>query len=148
MALENVVTSRSTQNEPELVNQPASFEITVQARKKTKARSDELVFTFKKAATNNVQVSTVELNEFIAFELSLVQEVKFVLTAFRDNHVFYVWLGIEPFEESVRTRVYDRQRAVIDAFPMFDFDFYIICATEEGAAEFASPSVHLAYKRK
>lgn len=46
-------------------------------------------------------VATTALNEFIAFEISLVSEVEAVFTAFR-NEVFYVWVIVNRFADDVK----------------------------------------------
>jgi hypothetical protein len=70
-------------------------------------------------------VAANALNEFNALEISRVPEVEAVFTAFR-NEVFYVWVIVSRFADDVRAKIYDRQRAIIDEFPTFEFDFYII----------------------
>ena len=92
-------------------------------------------------------VATSALNEFIAFEISLVPEVDAVFTAFR-NEVFYVWVIVNKFVEDVRARIYDRQRAIIDEFPTFEFDFYIIAGLGNDPWELVSESVTLAFQRR
>jgi len=91
-------------------------------------------------------VSTSALNEFIAFEISLVSEVEAVFTAFR-NEVFYVWVIVNRFADDVRARIYDRQRAIIDEFSTFEFDFYIIAGLGRDPWELVSESVTLAFQR-
>lgn len=92
------------------------------------------------------EVVTTSLNEFIAFELSLVQEVAYVYTAYR-NGIFYVWIVLDQFEQEVRKRIYDREKAIIDEFSMFEFDFYIVARAGRDADELISESVKLAYER-
>jgi hypothetical protein len=92
-------------------------------------------------------VATIALNEFIGFEISLVPEVETVFTAFR-NQVFYVWVIVSRFEEDVRAKIYDRQRAIIDEFSTFEFDFYIIAGLGRDPWELVSESVTLAFQRR
>jgi hypothetical protein len=92
-------------------------------------------------------VATTALNEFLAFEISLVPEVEAVFTAFR-NEVFYVWVIVSRFEQDVRARIYDRQRVIIDEFPTFEFDFYVIAGLGRDPWELVSESVTLAFKRR
>ncbi len=91
-------------------------------------------------------VATSALNEFIAYEISMVPEVETVFTAFR-NGVFYVWVIVNRFERDVRERIYERQRAVIDEFLNFEFDFYIIAGLGRDPWELVSESVTLAFQR-
>ena len=91
---------------------------------------------------------TSSVRECIAFEFSLVREVAFVYTAFRSNEVLYVWIVIDEFERAVRERIYERQRIIIDEFPMFQFDFYIIGLMGRNVADLiGDPSMHLTYRR-
>ena len=92
------------------------------------------------------EVATTSLNEFIAFELSLVQEVEYVYTAYR-NRIFYVWVVLYQFEQEVRERIYEREKAIIDEFSEFEFDFYIIARTDRDPNELISESLTLAYER-
>lgn len=99
------------------------------------------------ASTRTVtEVPTSALNEFIAFELSLVPEVEFVFTAFR-NCVFYVWIIMDRFEEEVRGRIYDRERAIIDEFQSFEFDFYIVAKLGRDVWDLVSEGINLAYQK-
>ena len=91
--------------------------------------------------------ATSALNEFIAFEISLVPEVEAVFTAFR-NQVFYVWVIVSRFEDDVRAKIYDRQRAIIDEFSTFEFDFYIIAGLGRDPWDLVSESVTLAFQRR
>ena len=86
--------------------------------------------------------------ECIAFEFSLMPEVAFVYTAFRSNEVFYVWIVIDQFERTVREQIYERQRIVIDEFPMFQFGFYVIGLDGRDITDLiGDESMHLTYKR-
>lgn len=101
---------------------------------------------FEAGTVPSTTVATTALNEFIAFELSLVLDVEYVFTAFR-NEVFYVWILVKHFEEEIRTRIYDRERAIIDAFPTLDFDFYVIARLDRDPWDLVSESVVLAYQK-
>ena len=95
-----------------------------------------------------VAVVTSDLRDFIAFELSLVEQVAFVYTAFRNNEVFYSWIVIDEFEHAVRERIYERQRLIIEEFPNFQFDFYILALMGRNVADLiGDPSMHLTYTR-
>lgn len=93
------------------------------------------------------QVATSDINQFIAFQFSVVPEVECVYTAFRENHVFYVWIVIDRWEKEVRRRIYQQQQAVIDQFPEFCFDFYIVPREGERVEDLISQSIDLAYVR-
>jgi hypothetical protein len=92
-------------------------------------------------------IVTIALDEFIAFEISLVPEVEAVFTAFR-NEVFYVWVIVSRFAADVTARIYDRQRAIIDEFPTFEFDFYIIAGLGRDPWDLVSESVKLVFQRR
>ena len=102
----------------------------------------------KSVSTEDIAQPTSGLRECIAFEFSLVPEVAFVYTAFRINEVFYVWIVIDEFERAVRHRIYERQRTIIEEFPMFQFDFYVIGLMGRNVADLiGDESMHLTYKR-
>lgn len=89
---------------------------------------------------------TKRLNEFIALELSAVEEVEYVFTAFRNN-VFYIWVLLDRFEAQVRNKIYEIEMEVIDEFPMFEFDFYLIASGGNDARELISGSIESVYCR-
>ena len=104
---------------------------------------------FREAVTCQVRVARfTKLNEFIALEFSLVPKVEYVFTAFRDNRVFYVWVVTDHFDEATREAIYEREKAVIDVFDMFEFDFYIIARMGRDVATLISEGIDLAYKRR
>ncbi len=93
-------------------------------------------------------VPTSGLRECIAFEFSLIPQVAFVYTAFRSNEVFYAWIVIDEFEKAVRQEIYERQRTIIDEFPMFQFDFYVIGLMGRNVVDLiGDESMHLTYER-
>jgi hypothetical protein len=92
------------------------------------------------------QVETSRLNQFIGFELALVKQVEFILSAYRDN-VFYVWVIIQDFGDSVRREIYERQAAIIEQFPEFEFDFYIISRGARELDELVTESVEIVYEK-
>ncbi len=102
----------------------------------------------KLVSTENTAQTTSGLRECIAFEFSLIPQVAFVYTAFRSNEVFYVWIVIDEFERTVRQEIYERQRTIIDEFPMFQFDFYVIGLMGRNVADLiGDESMHLTYER-
>ena len=102
----------------------------------------------KSVSTESTIQPTSSVRECIAFELSLIPEVAFVYTAFRSNEVFYVWIVIDAFERAARERIYEKQRMVIDEFPMFQFDFYIIGLMGRNVADLiGDESMQLTYTR-
>ena len=54
---------------------------------------------------------------------------------------------MDQFEPEVRKRIYDREKAIIDEFSDFEFDFYIVARTGRDVKELISESVTLAYGR-
>jgi len=95
-----------------------------------------------------VPVPTSDLNKFIGFEFSVVPEVEYVYTVLRDNRVFYVWIVISAWEKKVRERVYAREQAIMDEFPSFSFDFYVVDQCGEDVADLISQSLEVAYRRR
>jgi hypothetical protein len=96
-----------------------------------------------------IAIGTADLRDFIAFEFSLVPDVEYVFTAFRENQIFYAWIVINQFEQSVRDQIYEREQAIIDEFPAFEFDFYIIARIDRNLDDLiGDDSMHLTYARK
>jgi hypothetical protein len=96
-----------------------------------------------------IALATADLRDFIAFEFSLIPDVEYVFTAFRENQIFYAWIVTDKFEESVRDQIYDHEQAIIDEFPTFEFDFYIIARMGRTLDDLiGDDSMHLTYARK
>jgi hypothetical protein len=95
---------------------------------------------------NAIELLTIRLNEFVALELSLVPEVEYVFTAFRNN-AFYIWVVTELFERETREHIYEREKAIIDQFTMFEFDFYIVSRLGRQVRDLISESVELVFDR-
>lgn len=100
------------------------------------------------SSEKSVAVPTSDVRDCIAFEFSLLKEVAFVYTAFRQNDVFYAWIVIDKFERKIREAIYERQRVIIDEFPTFQFDFYIMGLDGRDVSDLiGDPSMHLTYSR-
>ena len=97
--------------------------------------------------SETISIATSDLRDLIAFEFSQTPEIKYVYTAFRENRVFYAWVIVDDFEESVRSRIYDREEAIIDAFPEIEFDFYIVPRMGRDVRDLIDDSVHLTYDK-
>lgn len=97
-------------------------------------------------STLPIAVQTKRLKEFIALELSSVDEVEYVFSALRNN-VFYIWVLLDRFESEVRGRIYRREELIIDEFPMFEFDFYLISRMGRDPGELVSESIELVYDK-
>ena len=107
------------------------------------------LLVFEASTQESKAIATADLREFIAFEFSLVPEVEYVFTAFRENQIFYAWIVTDKFEDSVRDQIYEREQAIIDEFSMFDFDFYIIARMGRSLDDLiGDDSMHLTYARK
>jgi hypothetical protein len=72
-----------------------------------------------------VGVQPMSIKEFISRELALEKEVEAVLTS-RHGNVFYLWTVVDNPTGEVRERIFEREKAIIDGFPEYDFDFNII----------------------
>jgi len=71
------------------------------------------------------QVRTIESN--IGFELSLVPEVECVTVRRQeDGKGLRVLTIINDKSPEIRSKIYKREQAIIDAYPMFEFDFHIM----------------------
>jgi hypothetical protein len=54
---------------------------------------------------------------------------------------------LDRFESEVRGRIYRREELIIDEFPMFEFDFYVISRMERDPGELVSESIELVYDK-
>ena len=142
--------SGSSTTVPSLYDSPAGqmFLLDLKEKKATNPfvvnTGDLLVRQGRWATTKGV---TSSLRELIAFEFSLVRDVQYVFTAFRENHVFYAWVVVDRFEEDVRNQIYNRQEAVIDEFPELEFDFYIISRMGRDIGDLIDTSAQLTYQK-
>jgi hypothetical protein len=108
-----------------------------------------VVFGRTASTDKGIAIATADLRDFIAFEFSLVHDVEYVFTAFRENQIFYAWIVTDKFEQSVRDQIYEREQAIIDEFPDFEFDFYIIARMGRNLDDLiGDDSMHLTYSRK
>ena len=92
-------------------------------------------------------VITSNLNEYIAFEFSLVPEITHVFIALRNNNVLYTWIVVDSFDEEVRHKIYNRQEAIIDEFTDFDFDFNVIARMGREMKDLFDSSVQLIHQK-
>ncbi len=127
--------------------QIATCESTIDMLRVDQTRGQEDFFSiFSTSTDRNLELSSGKLNESIAFEFSTIPEVSFVFTRLR-TRVFYVWIITESFESEVRHGIYERQKAIIDAFDGFEFDFYVISREGQDPQELVSGDIDLAFER-
>ena len=114
--------------------------------KEVQSGSPTYVRTRRTATESECEVVDTGLPEFLTFELSQVPEVEYIFTAFRAN-IFYVWIVTNEFEARVREKIYERQKTIIDEFPMFEFDFYVVAKHGSDVKELISGDVSLTFQR-
>ena len=84
-----------------------------------------LSLTEEVEAEKPIQVIPVSLTDFVSFDLSLVDEVETVFTGRHDN-IFYLWIVVDTFDRTVREKIYEHERAIVDEFSSCEFEFNII----------------------
>ena len=104
-------------------------------------------FLVRQGWSATTRAVTSNLRELIAFEFSLIRDVQYVFTAFRDNHVFYAWVVVDRFEDDVRNKIYNRQETIIDEFPGLEFDFYIVARMGRDIGDLIDTSAQLTYQK-
>jgi hypothetical protein len=69
---------------------------------------------------------TMSTEAFVWFELSLVPEVEHIfIEREEDGKEFRVITVVNERDPQVRGKIYEREKAVIDAYPHLNFDFHI-----------------------
>jgi hypothetical protein len=90
----------------------------------------------------------INIEDFVGLELSLVHEVEQVFVQRQDNKKeFKVLTVVNERDPAVRTRIYAREREIIDNYPNFDFDFHIVARMNRDIQQIANGAGKLAYKR-
>lgn len=85
-------------------------------------------------ARPTVRLEPISLKQFLARELALVKEVEAVFTAQHGN-LFHIWTVINEFDTATRQKIYERERAIIDEFEQFEFDFNIVARSNRDLKE-------------
>ncbi len=86
---------------------------------------------------------TSDLKEFIAIGFASVPEVERVYTLRHPRaQVVYVRVVVPHSDRTVRDRIYAKEKQIIDAFDVFDFDFGIVSSPES-----IDPTLKLVYKK-
>jgi len=118
----------SNQNQP---NQPAP---SVSAHNHYSRR---VVEEIKMSLTSN-------LKDFIAAGFASIEEVERVYTVRRPREdVIYVRVVLQGDDRNLRKKVYAKEREIIDAFEIFEFDFGIASSLDS-----IDPTLELVYKKK
>ena len=105
-------------------------------------------YDFKGTTVRQMATPTVSVREFIAHELALVEEVEAVLTARQDNE-FHIWTVVNEFDGDIRNKIYEREKAIIDEFGNFHFDFNILSRRGRSFSEIIHDSaLDVTFRRK
>jgi hypothetical protein len=75
--------------------------------------------------TNWYSLSGYRPNDWIWVELSLVAEVECVFVWLEED-MYRVVTIVNDNDEGLRDRIYERELALIEALPMYRFDFYVL----------------------
>jgi hypothetical protein len=86
------------------------------------------------------------VNASLAHDLSLIREVRHVLTERADGSLL-VWIALDNPAREVREQVFQKELGLIDSFPEVDFDFNIVPAMGRDPAHIAS-GAKVVYTRK
>jgi hypothetical protein len=103
---------------------------------------------------NDSQVRPVDLpkryiwrvEDFAGYELILVPEVECVFVDKEDDRSFVVCTVVNERDPEVRSRIYDRELAILDAHPGIDFEFNILSRRNRPLAQ-VMQSTQKPYKR-
>lgn len=86
------------------------------------------------------------INAVPARDFASIPQVACVLIQ-QDGNTLTVWLGLDDASEEVRHRIYDKELAIIDAFPTTDFDFNLIPTLGRPVESLISEPVTVAFSR-
>ena len=90
---------------------------------------------------------TLELKDSIAFGIGAIPDVEAVFTLRHDN-VFYIWTVVDQSEPEIRSRIYEREKQIIDQYASLDFDFNIVASRGRKPQELiGDPAAELTYVR-
>ena len=89
---------------------------------------------------------THSLNWYIGNLMSEVSLVERVYSAYR-NHVSYTWIVIETRDQDALQQIYQREKAIIERFPEFEFDFYVLYRGGQSIESMISGEVELVFSR-
>lgn len=70
--------------------------------------------------------SRYRVEDFVGYELTMVPEVECVFVDKDDDNSFVVSTIVNDRDLQVRSRIYDREMAILEAHPGIDFEFNII----------------------
>jgi hypothetical protein len=71
-------------------------------------------------------VYTVRPQDFAWLELSLVDEVERIFVDRESDKLFRVLTVVNERSPELRKKIYQREKAIIDALPRYEFDFHIL----------------------
>ncbi|HEX7360917.1 MAG TPA: hypothetical protein VF283_10535 [Bryobacteraceae bacterium] len=87
-----------------------------------------------------------DIEKAVAEDLAAVSAVTHVITQAVDNGML-VWIVVDDPKLDVRYEIFDKEQALIDAFPETEFDFNIIPRMGRDASELIQGEAHIAYTR-
>jgi len=93
-----------------------------------------------------VSSETDSLNQFIAKGMSDLTQVERVYSKF-DGQVFYTWIVIEQRDREVQKAVYEREQKIINRFPEYGFDFYVVYRSGADIDSLVSGEIELVYSK-
>ena len=84
--------------------------------------------------------------DFIGLELSLIPQVERVFVSREENGKgFKVLTIVNDRDPELRTKIYMREQAIIEAWPNFDFDFHVTARMNRASEEITMPRGRLAF---
>lgn len=90
---------------------------------------------------------THSLNKFIAARMADILAVERVYSAYRAR-VFYTWIILPDREQMTLREIYTRQQEIIDRFPEFEFDFYVLYKKQQPVQDMVSGDIELVFSRE
>ena len=93
-----------------------------------------------------ISSNTHRLNQFIAATMEPVDRVERIYSK-NTTKVFYTWIVFKDRDEEALDTIYQLEEWIIDRFPEFEFDFYVIYRKEMPIDSLVSGNVELIFSR-
>jgi hypothetical protein len=72
--------------------------------------------------------------------------VERIYSKYRSN-VFYTWVVVEDRDQTTLEKIYEREKAIIERFPEYEFDFYVLYRKGQSVDTMISGDIDLVFIR-
>lgn len=107
---------------------------------------EQEIFNSHTAVLRHLSSDLQSLNDFIGCAMGKIPRVERVYSAYRDR-TFYTWIIIDDRDEKTLKAIYDKEKLVIDTFPEYEFDFYVLYRRDQEIDSMVSSDIELVFPR-